>query len=172
MVSPRRVAIAFGSNLGDRREAILAAADLVGALLSEFLLSSLIETAPVGEGLEHDPLYLNAAGVGTSDVSARDLLRALLAIEQELGRMRPYSGAPRIIDLDLILAGEEQVHESGLTVPHPRFRERRFVLEPLAEIAPTLRDPETGLTVRELLDRLKKTGPGNTPGPDRRPPTD
>jgi 2-amino-4-hydroxy-6-hydroxymethyldihydropteridine diphosphokinase len=110
---------------------------------------------PVGPGLEHDPLFLNAAGAGESAAPARDLLDMLLAIETERGRTRPRPGAPRTLDLDLILAGDEVIAEPGLTVPHPRFRERRFVLAPLAEIAPDLIDPVTRLSVRDLLARLK-----------------
>lgn len=151
----RIVAVAFGANLGDRRRAILDAAEQVAALLSRFRLSSLVETAPVGEGLEHDPPYLNAVGVGESALSARDVLDALRAIETAAGRTRPYPGAPRTLDLDLILAGDEVIEDADLRVPHPRFRERRFVLEPLAEIAPDLRDPVTGLTIRELLENLE-----------------
>ncbi len=134
MVKPnlRRIVVAFGSNLGDRRGTILAAADDVGRILSNFTLSSLIETLPVGSGLERDPSYLNAVGVGVSDASARELLAELMAIEHATGRTRPYPGAPRVLDLDLILAGDDVIDEPGLQVPHPRFRERQFVLEPLA----------------------------------------
>jgi len=158
-MSVRRVAVAFGSNLGDRRRQIVAAADQVGRLLTDFKLSSIVETAPVGVGLEHDPPFLNAAGVGMSDASPRELLQGLLRIETEMGRTRPHPGAPRTLDLDLILAGDEIVSEEGLQVPHPRFRGRRFVLEPLVEIAPDLRDPVSRTTVAELLKQLeKKTG--------------
>jgi 2-amino-4-hydroxy-6-hydroxymethyldihydropteridine diphosphokinase len=150
----RGIAIAFGSNLGDRRSAILSAAESVSRLVSDFHLSSLIETVPADTARAYDPRYLNAAGIGLSNLPARALLAELLGIEQRFGRTRPYPGAPRIIDLDLILVGDEVIDEPGLHVPHPRFRERRFVLEPLAEIAPDLRDPLTRMTIGELLDRL------------------
>jgi 2-amino-4-hydroxy-6-hydroxymethyldihydropteridine diphosphokinase len=148
------VVVAFGSNLGDRRSAILSAAAEVGRMLSNFRLSPLIETLPVGPGLEGDPLYLNAVGVGESPASARELLARLLAIEAAAGRTRPHPGAPRVIDLDLILAGDEVIDEPDLKVPHPRFRERGFVLEPLASLAPDLRDPVSGMTVDMLLRKL------------------
>ena len=148
------VVVAFGSNLGQRREHILEAAAYVGAFLKDFRLSSIIETAPVGAGLEHDPPYLNAVGTGQSDLSPRELLDRLRAIERAAGRTRPYPGAPRTLDLDLILAGNTLVNEEDLQVPHPRFRERRFVLGPLVELEPDLSDPVTGRTMRELLARL------------------
>ena len=93
-------------------------------------------------------------------LSARELLARLQAIERAAGRERPYVNAPRTLDLDLILWGEEIVEEPDLQVPHPRFRERLFVLEPLAEIAPDLRDPVTGLRVRELLARARQPRSG------------
>jgi 2-amino-4-hydroxy-6-hydroxymethyldihydropteridine diphosphokinase len=148
------VVVAFGSNLGDRDTAIRAAAGRVAAFLTSFQLSPLIETAPVGEGLEHDPPYLNAVGVGESALSPRELFARLREIEAAAGRMRSHPGAPRTLDLDLILVGEQVIDEADLQVPHPRFRERRFVLEPLAELEPDLRDPVTRLTIRELLNRL------------------
>jgi 2-amino-4-hydroxy-6-hydroxymethyldihydropteridine diphosphokinase len=95
-------------------------------------------------------LFLNAAAVGETDLPARALLDELLAIERRFGRDRPYPGAPRTLDLDLILYGDSIIGEEGLIVPHPRFRERRFVLAPLAEIAPDWVDPVTGRTIRDL----------------------
>ena len=150
-----RIVVAFGSNLGDRRRAIELASESVSRLLHDFKLSPLIETAPVGAGLENDPPYLNAVGVGESDRPVREIFNALRAIETEAGRTRPSQGAPRTLDLDLILAGNEVVEEADLQVPHPRFRDRLFVLQPLFEIAPDLVDPVTHLTVRELRDRLR-----------------
>ncbi len=107
------------------------------------------------------PMFLNAAATGESMLAAPALLDVLLAVEQRFGRERPYVGAPRTIDLDLILYGNEVIKTDGLTVPHPRFRERRFVLEPLAEIAADWIDPVTGKTIGELL-RARLLG---RPGP-------
>jgi 2-amino-4-hydroxy-6-hydroxymethyldihydropteridine diphosphokinase len=157
-VTERDIAVAFGSNLGDRRETILGAADEVSRILMEFQLSFLIETAPVGPGLENDPAYLNAAGVGRSTRSSRELLDAFLDIERRYGRTRPRTNAPRTLDIDLILVGDEIIDEPGLRVPHPRFRERAFVLEPLAIIAPGLIDPVTGKSIAQLWRDMKKAG--------------
>ncbi len=148
------VAIAIGSNLGDRRAALAFAADRLTSLLTNPVLSDIIETDPAGEGLEDQPLYLNAVIVGETSLGARALMDALLQIETDYGRTRPFAGAPRTLDLDLILLGDSLVSEPGLEVPHPRFRERFFVLGPLAEIAPDMRDPLTGLKVWELLRAL------------------
>lgn len=148
------VVVAFGSNLGDRRRHILDAAAQVASFLSGFRLSPIIETAPVGPGTAQDPLYLNAVGIGESDLEAAELLERLQSIENAAGRTRPYPNAPRTLDLDLILSGDEIVGSGSLQLPHPRFRERRFVLEPLVELAPDLCDPVTGLTMRELLARM------------------
>ena len=149
------VVVAFGSNVGDRRQRILEAADQVAAFISGFRLSPIIETAPVGPGTEGQPPYLNAVGVGESELPPADLLARLQAIERAAGRTRPHPNAPRTLDLDLILSGNEIVRTADLQLPHPRFRERRFVLEPLAAVAPELRDPVTGLAVRELLAHLE-----------------
>jgi 2-amino-4-hydroxy-6-hydroxymethyldihydropteridine diphosphokinase len=114
--------------------------------------SSFHETAPVGVG--EQPMFLNAAAVGETSLPARALLAVLLDIEQRFGRERPFPGAPRTLDLDLILYGDDVIDSPDLVVPHPRFRERRFVLQPLAEIASDWRDPVTGRTMIELLTTL------------------
>ena len=150
----RRVAIAIGSNLGNRQAAIAFAASRLSELLANFELSAVIETWPLGEGSEKQNLYLNAVATGDTELTARELLAALLAIEADFGRERPYSNAPRTLDLDLILSGDQVVVEQGLEVPHPRFRERFFVLGPLAEIAPDLVDPVSGKRIGELLRDL------------------
>jgi 2-amino-4-hydroxy-6-hydroxymethyldihydropteridine diphosphokinase len=147
------VAVALGSNLGDRRAHLDFAAAKLRAHLRNLAVSRYYDTAPVGVA-GPQPMYLNAAAVGRASLSARELLDVLLAIERERGRERPHTNAPRTIDLDLILYGDQVIDEPGLTVPHPRFRDRRFVLQPLAEIAADLRDPVTGKTATELLARL------------------
>ena len=149
-----KAVIGIGSNLGDRRHAIRFAVDRLSTVLSELALSDIIETEPEGVGLQGQPLYLNAVAVGETSHTPRELLDSLLQIETEFGRTRPAPGAARTLDLDLVLLGDSMVNQPGLEVPHPRFRERFFVLGPLAELAPDLVDPVTGLKVWELLRRL------------------
>lgn len=148
------VAISLGSNLGDREAAIAFAVERLQGILANFRISETHETTPQGEDLGSQPLYLNAIVVGDTSLAPRDLLDALLAIENGFGRERPRPNAPRTLDLDLVFFGDEVIEEPGLQVPHPRFRERFFVLGPLAELAPSWVDPVTGRTVAELLRAL------------------
>lgn len=148
-----RVALALGSNLGDRDATLKRAAAALRGIVPDLRLSSTHETEYVGAGAPQ-PSYLNAVAVGETALTARGLLDALLELERQFGRERPYPDAPRTLDLDLILYGTDIVDEPGLVVPHPRFRQRRFVLEPLAELAADWVDPVTGRTVEELLRTL------------------
>jgi 2-amino-4-hydroxy-6-hydroxymethyldihydropteridine diphosphokinase len=150
MTVETRVAVALGSNLGDRACCLEAAADALRAFISDLRLSTYHDTAAVG-GRGDEPRFLNAAAVGTTALDARTLLARLLEVERRFGRERPYPNAPRTLDLDLILYGRHVIDTPRLTVPHPRFRERRFVLAPLAEIAPDWTDPVSGLTISRLL---------------------
>jgi 2-amino-4-hydroxy-6-hydroxymethyldihydropteridine diphosphokinase len=145
-------AIALGSNLGDRRAHLDFAVSRLRVLLTGLRVSRYYDTAPVGMA-GPQPLFLNAAAVGETTLGARALLDALLDIERERGRERPYRNAPRTLDLDLVLFGDCVIDEPGLVVPHPRFRERRFVLEPLADVAPLMVDPVSGETIAGLLAR-------------------
>ena len=153
------VAIALGSNLGDRRAHLEFGFARLRQLLANLRTSSIYETEPVDVPTEQ-PRFLNAAALGETMMTPREVLDALLSIERERGRERPYAGAARTLDLDLVLMGERVVDEEGLVVPHPRFRERRFVLEPLTEIAPELLDPVSGQTVEELFRRLERRAAG------------
>jgi 2-amino-4-hydroxy-6-hydroxymethyldihydropteridine diphosphokinase len=147
-------AVALGSNVGDRRSHLDFAVAALRGLLTNLVVSRYHETVPVGVS-GPQAMFLNAAAVGETGLTARAVLDALLAVEQERGRERPYRRAPRTLDLDLILFGDAVLEEPGLVVPHPHFRERRFVLEPLAEIAPDLKDPATGAPISVLLSQLK-----------------
>ncbi len=131
------VAIALGSNLGNREQHLHQAVQELRAVLSDVRVSSFINTAPV-DVHEPQPDYLNAVLVGQTTLSARELLNVLLAIEAFHSRERRTPRAARTLDLDLILYGDEIIDEPGLQVPHPRFREREFVMGPLREIAPEL----------------------------------
>ena len=146
------VAIALGSNLGDRDAQLDAAERRLAILLSGAVASARYETESVG-GPPGAPSFLNEVVVGTTGISPRSLLEALLAIEQAAGRDRPFVNAPRTLDLDLILYGDFVIDEPGLQVPHPRFRDRAFVLQPLAEVAGDWIDPVSGLTVEQLCTR-------------------
>jgi len=150
--------IALGSNLGDRRATLERAVREINGLESTRVVaqSTLIETDPVGPVAQGR--YLNGVVHVQTKLSPRALLESLLAIESELGRDRTgdLRWGPRTADLDLLIFGDLQIDEPGLHVPHPRLAERRFVLEPLCEIAPELVVPGLGKTVRELFDSLAR----------------
>jgi 2-amino-4-hydroxy-6-hydroxymethyldihydropteridine diphosphokinase len=152
-VSRTPVAISLGSNVGDRTAHLTFAIGELSRLLENIRVSHVIETAPEGVPDEQRP-FLNAAAIGTTMLGPRALLASLHAIERLGGRERPYRYAPRTLDLDLILYGTRVLKVEGLEVPHPRFRERRFVLAPLAEIAGDWHDPVTGSTISALLRSL------------------
>ena len=154
----RIAAIALGSNLaspwGDREANLREAVRRVGQLGEVRAVSSFHNTAPVGT--TEQPKFLNGAMLLENELEPVELMRALLAIERAMGRNRasvPAKG-PRTIDLDLLLMDDLVLDADELTLPHPAMAERRFVLEPLAEIAPAMVDPVTGRTVAEMLARL------------------
>lgn len=133
MSSGVRVAIALGSNLGDREAHLRFAIDRLSTLLSDVRVSSFHNTAAEGVD-EPQPDYLNAALSGTTTLSAQALLGEMLAIERERGRERPSFRASRTLDLDLIFYGDHTISTPDLTVPHPRWRDREFVVRPLSEV--------------------------------------
>ncbi len=144
------VYLSLGSNLGDRRHYLDdALARLADDRLRVVRVSRAYETAPVG--YTDQPWFLNLAAAVSTDLSPRELLDRVLSVERSLGRQRDIPGGPRTADIDILFYGDRVIDEPGLEVPHPRLHERRFVLEPLAEIAPELRHPVMGKMVREML---------------------
>lgn len=135
-----RAAIGIGSNLGDRATNIATAVAALAETGSLVRVSSLYETAPIG-GPEQGN-YLNAVAVVDTELTARELLERCLQIELEAGRERKERWGPRTLDLDILLFDDRVIDEEGLTVPHPRMTERRFVLEPLLEVWPDARLPD------------------------------
>ena len=148
-----RAYVALGSNLGDPLATVRSAFDALRGLPETVLVaaSSLYRSAPVG--LKNQPDFINAVAALDTQLAAETLLMELFAIEARFGRRRDYHHAPRTLDLDLLLHGDETRRTASLTLPHPRLHERAFVLLPLAEVAPDLVVPGRG-AVRELLRGL------------------
>lgn len=158
MISKARVAyIGIGSNLQWPEEQVTRAIAALGTLPDSRLLraSSLYRSAPVG--YLDQPDFVNAVAELETALGARELLAALLDVERRFGRVREFPNAPRTLDLDVLLHGDEELREAGLTVPHPRLHERAFVLAPLAELAPDLEVPGRG-RVRDLLTAVGQAG--------------
>ena len=147
-----RVAFALGSNVGDRRAHLTAAAHALCGRLHRAAVSSLYETEPVGD-VPQAP-YLNAVVVGETGAGPSELADWIRSLEAAAGRIRTQRWGPRTLDVDVLLLGARTLEAAGLRIPHPRFRERAFVLEPLAEVAADWVDPETDLSVAGLLERL------------------
>ena len=149
-----RAFIGLGANLGDPETQVRRAIAALGNLRSARLVaaSSLFRSAPVGVGAQPD--FINAVAEVETTLGARELLEELLTMEARFGRERPSPGAPRTLDLDLLLYGEQVIAEPGLTVPHPRMHERAFVLMPLVEIAPDIEIPGKSVA-RALLAKVQ-----------------
>jgi 2-amino-4-hydroxy-6-hydroxymethyldihydropteridine diphosphokinase len=153
--TPTLAYVALGANLGDRAGNIFQAVAKINATpgLRVRRISPLIDNDAVG-GPPDSPPFLNGVAEIQATILPQEILARLLAIETELGRIRGKRWEPRLIDLDLLLYGTVQIDEPGLTLPHPRLHERRFVLQPLAKIAPKLVHPTLGKTMQALLDEL------------------
>jgi len=153
------VFLSLGSNVGDRAAMLAKAIEAIAAIPGISLgmpqdVASLYETAPVG-GPGGQPRFLNTAARLRTSRTPHDLLRLLLETEATLGRTPGERWGPRAVDIDLLLFDDSVIESQDLTVPHPRMHERRFVLEPLAEIAPEVVHPRLGLTTRQLAQRAR-----------------
>jgi 2-amino-4-hydroxy-6-hydroxymethyldihydropteridine diphosphokinase len=146
------VYLSLGSNLGDRAANLRQAIEELSELGAVVAVSSIYETEPVEASPQ--PWFLNCAVRLDTEKMPRQLIAAILNLEQAMGRQRRKEKAPRTIDIDILLFGSSIVELPSLTVPHPRLHQRRFVLEPLAEIAPDARHPVFKRTIRELRDAL------------------
>ena len=143
------VYLGLGSNVGNRLANLRSAARLLHAQVTITQVSSVYETEPVGYA--EQPWFLNAVLEGFTELSPTELLRLALDVEIAHGRVRPFPNAPRTIDIDILLFGNEKVVTPALTIPHPRLTERGFTLCPLTEIAPLLEHPISGQTMENIL---------------------
>jgi len=146
------VYLSLGSNLGDRSANLRTALEKLEDFGTVAAVSSFYETEPVE--LAAQPWFLNCAAKLDTEKMPRQLIAGILALEQSMGRQRRQKNGPRIIDIDILLFGTSVIDISSLTVPHPKLHQRRFVLEPLAEIAPEARHPVFKRTMRELREAL------------------
>ena len=146
----KTVYLGLGSNIGDSQQMLQSAIERLDAPdLRLKRVSSVYKTEPQERRSQH--WFLNAAVEAETDLFPRQLLARIAKIEQQLGRRRMIANGPRTIDIDILFYGSFTVQTPELTIPHPRMAERRFVLAPMAELAPELRDPVTRRTMRDLL---------------------
>ncbi len=153
------VALALGSNVGDRLEALRKAVKALAVYIDIHAASPVYETAPAY--VTDQPPFLNAALIGSTKLEPLALLSMVKNIEKEVGRLPTFRYGPRVIDIDILFYGDLVYRTDALTIPHARLQEREFVLRPLSDIAPQWPHPQSGKTVAEMLASVPETGMNN-----------
>ena len=148
-----RAFIGIGSNLGDRIHYCKSAIDEIGRFAKIVKVSSIYETEPVGK--EDQPEFINCVAEIETDLSPQNLLKDLNSVEEKLDRVRHEKWGPRTIDLDIIFYNDRVIKDEKLEIPHPRAHQRRFVLEPICEIAPKFIHPKFNVSTLDLLNKLE-----------------
>ena len=151
-----RVYLGLGSNLGERRLNLRRACSALASFMQVIRVSRVYQTPPWG--YTDQPAFLNQVLEAQTELGPLDLLARLKSIETRLGRTPSFQYGPRLIDIDILFYGSQQVNLPNLVIPHPRLPERAFMLVPLAELAPDLLYPALGLTIRQLLARVDPSG--------------
>jgi len=152
-----RIVLGLGSNMGDRESHLREAlASLQQRQITVRRSASLYLTEP--RDYTDQPWFINTVAEVDTELQAVELLKCCLLIEREAGRIRDHSRGPRPVDLDILFYGDQQIQTANLIVPHPRYADRRFVLAPLAELAPDFRDPISGVTIQQLLELCPDSG--------------
>jgi len=152
-----KIALAIGSNVGDRMAALRAAVTGLAPYMAVTHISPVYETAAAY--VTDQPAFLNAALMGTTKLEPLALLKALKNLESEIGREVTFRYGPRVLDIDILFYDDQVLESPELTLPHPRMAEREFVLLPLADIVADWKHPQSGLTVAEMLDRVETSNP-------------
>lgn len=146
------VYLALGSNMGDSRHFFEKAVELLGQSVRDIDMAPLYRSKPVG--YTNQPDFLNTVVRGRTQLTPQQLLEFIKTVEQKTGRVKRFRWGPREIDIDIILYGDHIVERKDLTIPHARFREREFVLRPLCDLNPEIKDPLTKQTAQQLLDAM------------------
>lgn len=151
-----KVYLALGSNLGDRQANLARACEELNTRLVLTDQSLIYETEPWG--FADQPAFLNQVVAGTTELTPERLLAFTQSIEKKLGRVKTFRNGPRVIDIDILIYGNNVIQTESLVIPHPRMLERGFVLKPLADVAPNLRVIGSNLTINELLESVGQAG--------------
>ncbi|MDO9513374.1 MAG: 2-amino-4-hydroxy-6-hydroxymethyldihydropteridine diphosphokinase [Elusimicrobiota bacterium] len=149
----KEVALSLGSNVGDSYQTLLSSLKDLSRFVDDMKVSSFYRTDPMD--MKYQPDFINLVVAGKTSISPDTLLKKVKSVEKKYGRARSIKYGPRTLDIDIILFGSEIVKRDDLVIPHPEFRRRLFVIEPLAEIAPEMKDPVDGKEVREILKEAR-----------------